>query len=161
MAVPLQAVPADERAVAAVAALVDEYDAIEVLVGLPLSMDGSEGRAAGLARDWSDALSAGITVPVRMVDERLTTVQAQRGLHAAGRSVRLTSHVPTPDPRATPAITAASAAAKAYVVGPSTSDRMRVHAISWSNDAKPERPSTTAGSQARSELTTGPLIELS
>ena len=88
MAVPLQAVPADERAVAAVAALVDEYDAIEVLVGLPLSMDGSEGRAAGLARDWSDALSAGITVPVRMVDERLTTVQAQRGLHAAGRSVK-------------------------------------------------------------------------
>ena len=88
MAVPLQAVPADERAIAALAALVDEYEAIEVLVGLPLSMDGSEGRAAGLARNGSDALSAGITVPVRMVDERLTTVQAQRGLHAAGRSVK-------------------------------------------------------------------------
>ncbi|NQW73160.1 MAG: Holliday junction resolvase RuvX, partial [Actinobacteria bacterium] len=42
MAVPLQAVPADERAVAAVAALVSEYEAIEVLVGLPLSLDGSE-----------------------------------------------------------------------------------------------------------------------
>ncbi len=72
----------------AVAALVDEYEAIEVIVGLPLSMDGSEGRAAGLARDWSHALSAGVTVPVRLVDERLTTVQAQRGLHAAGRSVK-------------------------------------------------------------------------
>ncbi|CAB4943979.1 MAG: Holliday junction resolvase RuvX [Actinobacteria bacterium] len=88
MAVPLQAVVADERAVAAVAALVDEYEAIEVIVGLPLSMDGTEGRAAVLARAWSDSLSAGVTVPVRMVDERLTTVQAQRGLHAAGRSVK-------------------------------------------------------------------------
>ena len=64
MAVPLQAVSADERAVAAVGSLVDEYEAIEVIVGLPLSMDGTEGRAAGLARDWSDALSAGITVPL-------------------------------------------------------------------------------------------------
>ncbi len=88
MAVPLQAVVADERAVAAVAALVDEYEAIEVIVGLPLSMDGTEGRAAVLARAWSDGLSAGVSVPVRMVDERLTTVQAQRGLHAAGRSVK-------------------------------------------------------------------------
>ena len=88
MAVPLQAVVADERAVAAVAALVDEYEAIEVIVGLPLSMDGTEGRAAGVARAWSDGLSAGVTVPVRRVDERLTTVLAQRGLHAAGRSVK-------------------------------------------------------------------------
>ena len=88
MAVPLEAVKAGEGAFAQVRELVHEYEAIEIVVGLPLSMDGTEGKAAGLARAWVDALCTSVTVPVRMVDERLTTVQAQRGLHAAGRSTR-------------------------------------------------------------------------
>lgn len=88
MAVPLDAIPASDRAFATVSSLVDEYDAIEVVIGLPLSMDGTEGKAAGVARSWAEQLSAVVAVPVRLVDERLTTVQAQRGLHAAGRSVK-------------------------------------------------------------------------
>ena len=88
MAVPLDAIAANERAWAAVIGLIDEYEAIEVIVGLPLSMDGTEGKAASLARTWAQTLSVQVAVPVRMVDERLTTVQAQRGLHAAGRSVK-------------------------------------------------------------------------
>jgi putative Holliday junction resolvase len=88
MAVPLDAISANDLAFTAVSGLVDEYEAIEVVVGLPLSMDGTEGRAAGLARGWAERLSATVAVPVRLVDERLTTVQAQRGLHAAGRSVK-------------------------------------------------------------------------
>ena len=88
MAVPLDAISANDLAFTAVSGLVDEYEAIEVVVGLPLSMDGTEGRAAGLARAWAERLSAALAVPVRLVDERLTTVQAQRGLHAAGRSVK-------------------------------------------------------------------------
>ena len=88
MAVPLDAMSANDLAFTAVSGLVDEYEAIEVVVGLPLSMDGTEGRAAGLARAWAERLSAALAVPVRLVDERLTTVQAQRGLHAAGRSVK-------------------------------------------------------------------------
>ena len=88
MAVPLDAIPASDLALATVSGLVDEYEAIEVVVGLPLSMDGSEGKAAGLARSLAERLSAVVAVPVRLVDERLTTVQAQRGLHAAGRSVK-------------------------------------------------------------------------
>ncbi|MCX6414364.1 MAG: Holliday junction resolvase RuvX [Actinobacteria bacterium] len=88
MAVPLDAISANDLAFTAVSGLVDEYEAIEVVVGLPLSMDGTEGRAARLARGWAERLSAALAVPVRLVDERLTTVQAQRGLHAAGRSVK-------------------------------------------------------------------------
>jgi putative Holliday junction resolvase len=88
MAVPLDAIAANDRAWAAVIGLIDEYEAIEVIVGLPLSMDGTEGKAASLARTWAQTLSVQVAVPVRMVDERLTTVQAQRGLHAAGRSVK-------------------------------------------------------------------------
>src|SRR6188768_2183567 len=44
--------------------------------------------------------------------------------HAAGLFVRATIQAPAPEPKATPVITAANAAANAYVVGPRTSDRM-------------------------------------
>ena len=71
--------------------LVREHEAIEVVVGLPRSLDGSEGPAAAHVRDWCDALRAALTsadgfsdTPIRLVDERLTTVDAHRGLHASG-----------------------------------------------------------------------------
>ncbi|SEE06239.1 Holliday junction resolvase RuvX [Ruania alba] len=71
------------------AELVDEYDPIEVLVGLPRSLDGGEGPAARAVRAYSGHLVRTIRpVPVRMVDERLTTVTAHQVLHAAGRSSR-------------------------------------------------------------------------
>lgn len=88
LATPLDAVAAGARAVAEVADLVRETEAMEVVVGLPLSMDGTEGPAAVRARDWAEQLEQVVHVPVVLVDERLTTVQAQRGLHAAGRTTK-------------------------------------------------------------------------
>ncbi len=88
LAVPLDAVKAGDIALRDVALLVGEYEAIEIIVGLPLSMDGTEGKAAVLARAWASDLATQVSIPIRLVDERLTTVQAQRGLHAAGRTVR-------------------------------------------------------------------------
>ncbi len=81
------------RAVDEVVAHVREIEAIEVIIGLPLSLDGTRGPAALKAQEWSQLLreslaGAGLTVPVRLVDERFTTVQAQRGLRSAGESVR-------------------------------------------------------------------------
>lgn len=88
LAVPLDAVPAGPDAWGAVAAAVVEWEAIEVVVGLPLSMSGERGPAADGAAQWAQALAERVAVPVRLVDERLSTVQAQRGLHAAGRTTR-------------------------------------------------------------------------
>jgi putative Holliday junction resolvase len=69
--------------------LVAERAAIEVVVGLPRSLRDHEGAAAQSARDYARALARRVApVPVRLVDERLSTVQAQRGMQAAGRSVR-------------------------------------------------------------------------
>ena len=68
--------------------LIAEHSAVEVIVGLPLKMDGTEGASAEMARSWAAMLEATTELPVRLVDERLTTVQAQRGLHAAGRTVK-------------------------------------------------------------------------
>lgn len=71
------------------AALVGEREAIEVVVGLPRSLRDREGTAAVAARAFATTLAARVApVPVRLVDERLSTVTAQRGLHAGGRTVK-------------------------------------------------------------------------
>jgi putative Holliday junction resolvase len=73
----------------ALTSLVAEREAVEVVVGLPRSMKGGEGPAARAAREYAVQVSERVApVPVRLVDERLSTVSAQRGLHAAGRTVR-------------------------------------------------------------------------
>jgi putative Holliday junction resolvase len=69
---------------ARVAEIVSEVDAGLVVVGLPLSMDGSEGTAAKAAIEEADALRQLLDVPVELQDERLTSVTANRSLTEAG-----------------------------------------------------------------------------
>lgn len=88
LATPLRTVPRDvtEGAdIAEVVRLCAEHAAIEVVVGLPRSLDGSEGPAAAGVRRWADRLHRALPdTPVRLVDERLTTVDAHRGLRESG-----------------------------------------------------------------------------
>ena len=88
LAVPLPAVPAGDRSIDSVLAVIGEWEAVDVYVGLPLHLSGQEGASAVLARDWAGSLAERTSVPVRLIDERLSTVEAQRGLHAGGRSTR-------------------------------------------------------------------------
>jgi putative Holliday junction resolvase len=72
-----------------IAALVDEYEAIEVVVGLPRSLSGAEGKAAIAAREYAGLLANRLNglsrpVPVQLSDERLTTVIAGRTLSERG-----------------------------------------------------------------------------
>lgn len=89
MAVPLGTIhtgaPADLKAVAK---LVHEHAATTVVVGLPLSMSGERGSAAAKADAFADALRSFLAVPVELQDERLSTVEAERGLRDAGVSGR-------------------------------------------------------------------------
>lgn len=61
-----------------IAALVREHEAVEVVVGLPVNMDGSRGEAARKVLAFVEALRAVTTVKVSTWDERLTSVAAQR-----------------------------------------------------------------------------------
>jgi putative Holliday junction resolvase len=54
-----------------------------LVVGLPLSMDGSLGPAAQAARDWAHALQAATRLPVAMMDERLSSAAVNRAMIAA------------------------------------------------------------------------------
>jgi putative Holliday junction resolvase len=66
-------------------ALVTELDVVEVVVGLPRTLADRSGSAAEDATALADELAPRITpVPVRLADERLTTVAAQRSLREAG-----------------------------------------------------------------------------
>lgn len=66
------------------AALVLEEEIEIVVVGLPLSLDGSDGPAAQAAREEAAALASVLPVPVVLHDERLTTVEAHRLLAEGG-----------------------------------------------------------------------------
>lgn len=65
--------------------LVEEHGAIEVVVGLPLSLSGGDTASTTDARELAAAIAGWVDIPVRLVDERLSTVSAQRALRAAGR----------------------------------------------------------------------------
>jgi putative holliday junction resolvase len=69
-----------------IARLVREAEAVEVVVGLPRSLSGTEGPAAAKAREFAAALAARVTpVAVRLQDERLTTVSAEAMLRDRGK----------------------------------------------------------------------------
>lgn len=87
---PLETVePAEpSQAVNAIAAVVRRESAEEVVVGLPLNMDGSEGSKARAAKTFGALLERKTKVPVVLWDERLSTVQAQRARTASGRKGR-------------------------------------------------------------------------
>ena len=88
VAFPRQALDAGDDAPERLAHLVDEEMVTVVVVGLPRALDGREGASAKAARKLGAALEnrVGEDVEVTYHDERLTTVEASRGLRAAGQS---------------------------------------------------------------------------
>lgn len=68
--------------------LAAEYDISEAIVGLPLSLDGSEGQQAKRVRETGTRIGEILGVPVRFVDERLSSAEASKAMRAAGVSSR-------------------------------------------------------------------------
>lgn len=89
LATPLETVARGRGDLDRLAALVEEHDARLVYLGLPRSMSGGEGPSAGRVRAFARDLAARIDpVPVRLCDERLSTVTAEGQLRAQGRKGR-------------------------------------------------------------------------
>lgn len=86
MAHPRGVLPAKPRAgfLAALKDLVLQEGVGHILVGLPLDMRGIEGEAARRTRETAQAIADATGCDVELVDERLTTVQAQRALTDSG-----------------------------------------------------------------------------
>lgn len=90
LATPLDHVRRDDdaAAIAAIRGLFEEHDALEIVAGRPRSLDGGDRAAVSAAEGFLRDLAAHIDVPIRLLDERFTTVQAHGILQSAGRSSR-------------------------------------------------------------------------
>ena len=84
LAFPVETVRRGAGDVARIVALTTEYEALEVLLGLPTNLSGREGEAARGVREFASVLAAAVPCPVRLVDERLSTVTAGSQMRAAG-----------------------------------------------------------------------------
>jgi putative holliday junction resolvase len=73
---------------AAIASLIDEWRPVRLVVGLPAHMDGTEHELSRLARKFARELGARFNLPVDLVDERLTSAEADSSLSDAGISSR-------------------------------------------------------------------------
>lgn len=89
LASPLTTVARGKGDLARLAELAEANGAIEVIVGLPTTLSGREGKSALDARAFAGGLASRLApVPVRLVDERFTTVTAHDALRTAGRDSR-------------------------------------------------------------------------
>ncbi len=93
LATPVETVPRDLTPAASdvrrLAQIVAERAAEVVYLGLPTHLSGAEGSASAAVRTYGETLASAVApVPVRLVDERMSTVTAHRSLRAAGRPGR-------------------------------------------------------------------------
>ncbi len=86
LAVPVETVPRTDTAAHRITEIADEYDALEILVGLPISLSGNETESTRDARVFATELASLSARPVRLVDERLSTVSAHSALRQSGRN---------------------------------------------------------------------------
>jgi putative Holliday junction resolvase len=79
--------------VAHIAAIVARDKVGQIVLGMPRNMDGTYGPAAEKVRAFAEKLKAATACPIKLWDERLTSVAAQRSLHEAGRTVKNSRNV--------------------------------------------------------------------
>jgi putative holliday junction resolvase len=86
IATPVETVRRGQGDLARLLALTREEDAVEVVVGLPRSLSGREGPSAAKVREFARRIAGTVhPVPVRLCDERLSTVTAEAVLRGQGR----------------------------------------------------------------------------
>ncbi len=86
---PLPAIrTGDPKLFASIERVLDEHQPVAIYIGLPLNMSGKSGDSAEKARVFGEEISNRFKIPVHFIDERLSTVSAQRKLKDAGVSSR-------------------------------------------------------------------------
>lgn len=86
LASPQSTILAGSESIQAALHVIDLYQPVEIIVGLPITLKGTESASTQLARDWACQLEEATSIPVILVDERLTTVQALSSFAKSGTS---------------------------------------------------------------------------
>ncbi len=82
LATPIEAIEPPD--IARIAALVDDRGVERIVVGMPVSLSGEEGRQAEVTREFCSELGAAVSVPVKTWDERFTTRMAAQTRRESG-----------------------------------------------------------------------------
>jgi len=85
LATPVETIARGDGDVDAIASMAGDLDVIEIYVGLPLALSGAQSASTRDAISFAQHLSVATSVPVRMIDERLTTVSAHSALRLSGK----------------------------------------------------------------------------
>lgn len=91
LATPLMTISAGSEAATQVVELVQNYEVICVYIGKPISLAGKDTASTQSAIEFAGEIAVLLKnsdTQVRLIDERLSTVSAQRGMHEAGRNVK-------------------------------------------------------------------------
>ena len=90
LARPLPFLPAkaDAKLAREIVDLAKQHDVHLFILGLPRNMDGTSGEAATKVQAFATILRAATPLTVKLIDERLSTVQASRQLHESGKNAR-------------------------------------------------------------------------
>jgi putative Holliday junction resolvase len=89
LATPVETIPAGPGAIRRLAELVGEHEVLECVVGLPIGLSGREGPAVTKVRAFcTELLTAIDPVPIRLFDERMSTMTADTMLRQSGRAGR-------------------------------------------------------------------------
>ena len=86
LATPVETVQRGAGDLERVLVIATELDAMELVVGLPLALSGRETASTADARRFAEQLAELASVPVRLVDERLSTVSANNAIRSSGKS---------------------------------------------------------------------------
>lgn len=88
LATPVVTVPRGAGDMASIVSVAQDSGSIEIVVGLPISLAGTDTASTADAREFAGRLARISGISVRLVDERLSTVSATRALQASGRTAR-------------------------------------------------------------------------
>jgi putative Holliday junction resolvase len=93
LATPVETVARGDDSISRLVVLAEEHGAVELVVGLPISLSGGDTPSTADAREFAQALAQASPLPVRLVDERLSTVSAHSALRGSGRSQRQSRNI--------------------------------------------------------------------
>ncbi|MGB3414093.1 MAG: Holliday junction resolvase RuvX [Microbacteriaceae bacterium] len=88
LAVPIATISARVNPVLEVLKYLGAFDVMEVVIGLPMNLQNQPTPSTQMAKDFAEQLAEATTIPIRLLDERFSTVTAQAQLHQAGRNAK-------------------------------------------------------------------------
>ncbi|EAR24433.1 hypothetical protein A20C1_03111 [marine actinobacterium PHSC20C1] len=88
IATPVETVQRASSSIKRILLLAVEFEAVELVVGLPIALSGRDTPSTADARAFAQELADGSDITVRLVDERMTTMSAQSALRASGRTTK-------------------------------------------------------------------------